>query len=90
METHTSGVYIPGVAESLGYRALRIEQALERRVRARDSRVFSGPSSRSPPSLRVGIERSGRPPTGRRARGSELSESFGLTNLPHSATPKRG
>jgi ubiquinone/menaquinone biosynthesis C-methylase UbiE len=32
VETHTSGVYIPGVSESLGYRALRIEQALDRRV----------------------------------------------------------
>lgn len=32
VETHTSGVYIPGVAESLSYRALRIEQALERLV----------------------------------------------------------
>jgi SAM-dependent methyltransferase len=32
VQTHTSGVYIPGIAESLGYRALRIEQALERRV----------------------------------------------------------
>jgi ubiquinone/menaquinone biosynthesis C-methylase UbiE len=32
VETRTSGVYIPGVAESLGSRAVRIEQALERLV----------------------------------------------------------
>jgi SAM-dependent methyltransferase len=31
-ETHTSGVYIPGIAESFGNRALRIERAVERRV----------------------------------------------------------
>lgn len=33
LETHTSGVYIPGIAEMLGHRALRIEQALELRLR---------------------------------------------------------
>lgn len=33
LETHTAGVYIPGIAELLGYRALRWEQALERRIR---------------------------------------------------------
>ena len=32
-ETYTSGVYLPGIAESLGHRALRMEQALECRVR---------------------------------------------------------
>jgi SAM-dependent methyltransferase len=33
LETHTSGLYVPGIAESLGDRAVRIEQALERRLR---------------------------------------------------------
>ncbi len=33
VETHTLGLYIPGVAESLGSRAQRIAQALEQRVR---------------------------------------------------------
>ena len=33
LETHTSGVYIPGIAESLGYRALNFEQMLEGRFR---------------------------------------------------------
>jgi SAM-dependent methyltransferase len=33
LETHTSGVYIPGIAESLGSRALDFEQMLERRFR---------------------------------------------------------
>jgi len=33
LETDISGVYIPGVAELLGHRALRIEQGLEGRMR---------------------------------------------------------
>jgi SAM-dependent methyltransferase len=32
-ETHTAGVYIPGIAEAFGNRALRLEQALEPRLR---------------------------------------------------------
>jgi 2-polyprenyl-3-methyl-5-hydroxy-6-metoxy-1,4-benzoquinol methylase len=39
VETHLSGVYLPGIAESLGDRALRLEQGLERRVRGT---VFEG------------------------------------------------
>lgn len=33
LESHTSGVYIPGLAELLGHRALRLEQSLEPRWR---------------------------------------------------------
>jgi SAM-dependent methyltransferase len=33
LETYTSGVYLPGIAELFGRRALRIEQALEPRLR---------------------------------------------------------
>jgi SAM-dependent methyltransferase len=33
VERYSSGIYIPIIAESLGYRALRIERALERRLR---------------------------------------------------------
>jgi hypothetical protein len=36
-ETELAGVYLPGVAEALGDRALRWEQALEPRLRARDA-----------------------------------------------------
>ena len=46
LETYTSGVYLPVIAELLGRRALRIEQALEPRLR--NSAVwmaFSGPNS---------------------------------------------